>query len=62
MPEIVELRPNGAQSEMVFQLRDVAGAVEYERKFKVPLPETAELRKTSMSDFVPVNRSNPHAP
>ena len=34
MPEIVELRPNGAQSEMVFQLRDVAGAVGYERNFK----------------------------
>ena len=34
MPEIVELRPTCAQSEMVFQLRDVAGAVEYERKFK----------------------------
>lgn len=34
MPEIVELRPNGAQSEMVFQMRDVAGAVGYERKFK----------------------------
>lgn len=34
MPEIVELRPNGVQSEIVFQLRDVAGAVGYERKFK----------------------------
>lgn len=62
MPEIGEIRPNGVESEIVFQLRDVAGAVGYEENSSVPLPEAAELRKTSVSDFVPVNRFYPNAP
>jgi alkaline phosphatase D len=33
----VELRPNGAESEIAFQLRDVDGAVGYEAKFKRPV-------------------------
>lgn len=33
----VELRPNGAESEIAFQLCDVDGAVGYEAKFKRPI-------------------------
>ncbi len=33
----VELRPNGAESEIAFQLRGVDGAVGYEAKFKRPV-------------------------
>ncbi|MBN8418335.1 MAG: alkaline phosphatase D family protein [Verrucomicrobia bacterium] len=33
----VELRPDGTESEIVFQLRDVDGAVGYEAKFKRPI-------------------------